>query len=345
MYLGIEIGGTKLQLGVGSGDGPPLVALEQRKVEPHLGAEGIRAQIESIARPLLQKHAVQAIGIGFGGPVDPARGRTVKSHQIAGWDDFPLVAWCEELLDRPVAVGNDADVAGLAEAHYGAGRGEPIVFYITVGSGIGGAQIHHGRLYTGGHGIASEIGHLRPGLLSDRPDQTLESLASGWGITSAAQARLSGEVAHAIRRGGERGLPDDAGSMRRRLVELDENDQRDRADLLARCGDQIDALTTVMLAEAARAGNLLARDVFARSYQALGWAIGQVITLIAPTVVVIGGGVSLMGEEQFFAPLREEVDRYVFPPLRRQFRIVPAALGEQVVVHGAIALASQRVSG
>ncbi len=71
----------------------------------------------------------------------------------------------------------------------------------------------------------------------------------------------------------------------------------------------------------------------------LGWAIAQVITLVAPEAVIVGGGVSLVGEQVFFAPLREAVRRYVFPPLAESYRLLPAALGESVVVHGALALA------
>ncbi len=95
-----------------------------------------------------------------------------------------------------------------------------------------------------------------------------------------------------------------------------------------------------MVAQAASEGNEVARDVLARACQALGWAVAQAITLVSPEVVVVGGGVSLAGETLFFAPLREQVDRYVFPPLLGKFRIAPAELGERVVVHGALAAAA-----
>jgi glucokinase len=94
-----------------------------------------------------------------------------------------------------------------------------------------------------------------------------------------------------------------------------------------------------MVAEAARAGNAAARSIFRRATQTYGWAIAQMITLLSPEVVVVGGGVPLAGEDLFFAPLREEVDRYVIPALRGTYRIAPAELGEEVVLHGALALA------
>ena len=127
MFLGIEIGGTKLQLGLGPGDGTlrplrdgkPVLRLD---VNAAAGAAGIRQQIEDGIPGLListgvDHAAVRGIGIGFGGPFDDATQRTIKSHQIDGWDDFPLQAWAKQLLGVPAAVGNDADVGGL-----GAGR-------------------------------------------------------------------------------------------------------------------------------------------------------------------------------------------------------------------------------
>ena len=108
------------------------------------------------------------------------------------------------------------------------------------------------------------------------------------------------------------------------------------ADLLQRAGGDAEQLTAKLVAQAAAEGNEIAREVLDHACQALGWAIAQVITLVAPEVVVVGGGVSLIGEQFFFAPLRAEVARYVFPPLAGSYRLVPAALGELAVVHGAL---------
>ena len=291
------------------------------------------------ARTLIARHPVQGIGIGFGGPVDPAAGRAVKSHQIDGWDGFPLADWCRETFSLPAVVANDADTAGLAEARFGAGQGRRVVFYITVGSGVGGALILDGRIHTGAAGIAAEIGHLRPGLQSDQPDLTVEAAASGWGIAATAQARLSGQISHPLGPWlhGRRRLKPEV--VRQRLIESEEVEEEFAADLRQRCDGQLDRLTTKIVSQAAADGNRLAEEIFRHAVQTLGWAVAQVITLVAPEVIVIGGGVPLVGEALFFAPLREEVDRYVFPPLKETFRIVPAALGEEVVVHGALALA------
>jgi glucokinase len=116
----------------------------------------------------------------------------------------------------------------------------------------------------------------------------------------------------------------------------------DAQNLLDRCGGNLDQLNTKIIAEAARAGNSLAAETFDRACRTIGWALAQVITLLAPSVVVMGGGVSLVGEELFFGPLRRYVGQYVFPPLAGTYEIVPAALGEEVVIYGAIALAAEQ---
>ncbi|MHB1038657.1 MAG: ROK family protein [Pirellulales bacterium] len=313
MFLGIEIGGTKLQLAIGAGDGSPLVSLERLDVEPKLGAVGIRAQIEQTGKLLIDRYGVRAIGIGFGGPVDTVAGVIAKSHQIEGWEGFPLVDWFRRTFGLPVVLGNDADTAGLAEARFGAGQGSRVVFYITVGSGIGGGLVIGGEVYRGNGSGAAEIGHLRPGPEATGRDQTIESIASGWGLARQAQARFAQEA-----------------------------NPTDAADLIRRYG-RIDQITGKAVAEAAAEGNAFAAAILARAWRTLGWGIAQVITLLAPDVVVIGGGVSLLGEEAFLAPVRNEIDRYVFPPFAGTFRIVPAQLGEEVVVHGALALAAGAV--
>ena len=310
MFLGIEIGGTKLQLGVGLGAEAKLMELARHDVDIAAGAEGILEQIRETSLPLIAKHKISAIGFGFGGPVDMVGGRAIKSHQVAGWEDFPLAHWCQQNLSLPAIVGNDCDVAALAEARFGAGRGQDPVFYVTVGTGVGGGLVIGGRIYRGSGAGAAEIGHLR--LPRGDDHWTLESICAGPGIAAAARAEL--------------------------LAHLGKN--ADAVDLSRRVVRDLDELTAKTIAEAAAAGNNLARDVFVSAVHTLGWGVAQVITLVGPAVVVVGGGVSLAGEELFFAPLRKAVDRDVFAPFRGTYAILPAALGEESVVHGALALAA-----
>ncbi len=306
MYLGIEIGGTKLQLGVGPGDGTLVAEPVRLPVDRAGGAAGIRAALASAARELIAKHDVQAVGIGFGGPCDAARGRTITSHQIAGWDDFPLVDWCRTELGLPCKLGNDADLAALAEARFGAGRGNDPVFYVTVGTGIGGGFVRGGRLYHGYGPAAAEIGHLRPGLLAD-PQATVESISSGLAIERAAAALVGDSIFN--------------------------------GPVFNRTGAT--KLTARELAWAAEQGHEPSQAILSRAIDVLGWALAQMTTLLAPQAIIVGGGVGLLGEAAFYKPLRAATERYVFPPLKGSYEILPPALGEAMVVHGALALAAE----
>lgn len=357
MYLGIEIGGTKLQLGVGAGDGK-LVALERRNVDIARGAEGIRAQIAAVGRELIAAHSVRGVGYGFGGPLDLATGRTIKSHQVAGWDDFPLAEWTQTVLGVPVVLNNDCDAAALAEARFGAGAGKKIVFYVTVGTGVGGGLVIDGRIFRGSRGVAAEIGHLRPGVRCEDPAATVEADVAGPGIVAAVRRFVEIFGVH---------LRDPRGALPRitKIADLEreaaEHLRPTMPDFLHDPAQAGDILREIAILDSLAGGdlaNLTAKDVFVAASQGshvaqgaiqlalrtLGWAIAQVVTLLAPEVVVIGGGVSLAGEKAFFEPLRAEVAAYVFPPLANSFEVLPAALGEEVVVHGAIAAASDALA-
>jgi glucokinase len=174
MLLGVEIGGTKLQVGVCDRRGNVRV-LERRSVNRRAGAAGILRQLQELIPPLLRRYRVGAIGVGFGGPVDTERGRAVRSHQIAGWEGFPVKRWFQRKFGLPVFVENDQNCAALAEARLGAGRGLRRVLYVTVGTGIGGGLVVDGQLYNGRFG-AMEIGHTWVG------GRRLEAVASGLAI-------------------------------------------------------------------------------------------------------------------------------------------------------------------
>jgi glucokinase len=325
MYLGIEIGGTKLQLGIGPGDGT-LAALWRSTVDVAAGPEGIRRQItaavpELLARAGLERGQIYGVGIGFGGPVEDATRTIIKSHQIARWDNFPLADWITEITGWPAVLGNDADVAGLAEALFGAGKGLSPIFYITIGSGIGGGLIINGEIYRGCGRGAAEIGHLSfSPSLSDEPiwyrKNVLERKASGWAIERWA----------------------------REIVCDKEHPQGNPLQgILRAAGGQRDQITAQHVRVAAEQGDPNARVILSSVVDWLTIALCQVIVLLCPRRIILGGGVSLMGEALLFRPLRLRVARYVFPPFADCYEIVPAALGEEVVVHGALALARKRI--
>jgi glucokinase len=319
MFVGIEIGGTKLQLGLGRGDGK-LLALERRTVDVAAGPDGIRRQIAAAVPELLrgadaERRHVRGVGIGFGGPVDDATHTVIRSHQIEGWDTFPLAAWISEITGWPAALGNDADVAGLAEALFGAGRGLSPVFYVTIGSGIGGGLIISGEVYRGCGRGAAEIGHLRVPVhaRSGLSRLTVEDTASGWGMEQ--EARL---------------LAEDATWARQ---------------VLTLAGGNRERIEVRHLGQAAAKGDEFARETLDAALDCLAEGVCHVIALLCPRRIVVGGGVSLLGEELFFEPLRRRVGERVFKPFVGSFDIVPAALGEEVVVHGALALARRRFGG
>ncbi len=320
MYLGIEIGGSKLQLGLGPGDGT-LAELWRGSVDIAAGAEGIRGQItaavpELLSRSGLEHSQLRGVGIGFGGPVDDHTRSVIKSHQIEGWDNFPLADWIADMLGLPAVLGNDADVAGLAEALFGAGKGLSPIFYITIGSGIGGGLIINGEIYRGCGRGAAEIGHLRIPV-EDRVDvclcwPILEELASGWGLEQQAKSAYQNTA---------------------------------NFPLLRLVNGQIEEIKALHVAQAAEQGDGLARWILEETWSHLAEAICHVMALLCPRRIVIGGGVSLMGEKLLFEPLRRLVAERVFRPFADCYDIVPAALGEEVVVHGALALARQRLGG
>src|SRR5690349_10274160 len=131
MYLGIEIGGTKLQLVLGDN----RAHIKQRvrlHVEPAKGAKGIRSQISAAIPTLTHGKTLKGVGVGFGGPVDWRTGKICRSHQIEGWSGFDLAKWLEKLTGAPVAIDNDANVGALGEARYGAGKKYDPVFYVTL---------------------------------------------------------------------------------------------------------------------------------------------------------------------------------------------------------------------
>ena len=328
--LGIEIGGTKLQLGLGPGDGT-LARLVRLPVDPSRKAEGIRAQIVEAFRSLDTE--ISAAGIGFGGPVDLGRGTVVKSHQIDGWYGFPIVDWVRKELGIPVvALSNDADAAALGESLFGAGRGLSPILYVNSGSGIGGGLVIDGKIYRGSGIGAIEIGHM---IIHDAKEtgpypherMTLEQIASGWAIAERGREKVCYLQEHGV--------------MRDLFQKADP--ERFRSSLFHLAGGDPDRVDARMVAESARLGHSDGRTILRLAVLAMGQALAHAVTLLAPRRVILGGGVSLMGDDLWLDPIREVLSGRVFPPFRHSYDVVTADLGEDVVVHGALALARQAV--
>lgn len=291
--LGVEIGGTKLQAGVGSKEGP-LRSLVRLAVDPARGAQGIREALPSLVDQALSKaqcgaERLAGIGVGFGGPVDSARGSILVSHQIEGWSGFPLGQWFQDRWRSPVRLQNDAKTAAYAEATQGAGRGCRRIFYVTVGSGIGGGLVVDGAIDQGQGLGAGEIGHTWIPDPRTGAAEKLEHVASGWSIGKRASQRFGRDVTAAEAYG------------------------------LAEKGDRA------------------AREVLEEAAQALAIGLSNVVALLHPERIVLGGGVSLMGP-LFWDPLRSNLKTFEFGPFAGRYEVVPAALGEEVVVIGGVLL-------
>ncbi|MDR3644303.1 MAG: ROK family protein, partial [Clostridia bacterium] len=189
LYLGVEIGGTKHQIVLGDKNGNVL-CIEKGKVVLEEGAQGILRWMADHIPAMIEKApsfggAVRAIGVGFGGIIETATGRSVASVQVKGWKDFMLKSWFEETFRLPAVVLNDTVAGGYGEYICGAGKGSKSFFYTNIGSGIGGVFIRNGEIYDGNGYGASYLGHTYvPDMIEGTSfkQRKVEELCSGWYI-------------------------------------------------------------------------------------------------------------------------------------------------------------------
>lgn len=302
MHLGIEIGGTKLQVVLGNASG--IKRRWRGTVNAENGGAGICEQLDRALAKLLEANVrdeLQGAGVGFGGPIDVRSGRILRSHQIHGWENFPLRDWLSDRTKTPVAVDNDANVAALGEAKRGAGAGSDPVLYVTLGSGVGGGLVRDGAIYHGAPPGEAEFGHIR----LDREGATVESRCSGW----AVDARLR------------------------------EAARREPKSPLGRLLQGKSGAEARYLSEACASGDKQASKILLEIAEDLGFALSHAVHLFHPAVIVLGGGLSLVGE-----PLREAVAKRLPAYLMKAFLPAPhvrlAGLGEDAVTIGALELAA-----
>ena len=238
------------------------------EVDRRNGASGI---LDTIAKTLARlREPVLAVGVGFGGPVDGETGKVSTSFQIDGWAGINLADWLRDQTQaQTIRIENDANVAALGEALHGAGRGYRHVFYVTVGSGIGGGMVVDGQIYHGAKPGEAELGHLWliPPTEASPGGQTLEETCSGWAIDRQIRDLLPQ-------------LPPN--SPLRQLVEAaTQNGQEGgEARFLHAAYEQNDPVARMLIGQI---GTMLA----------LG--LSHVTHLFHPQVIVLGGGLSLIG--------------------------------------------------
>lgn len=335
MILVIEIGGTKLQVGLFDPKSVSLTECVRSRVVAADGAVGILKQIESTLPGLLEGRSVSRCGIGFGGPVH-VDGTIFKSHQIQGWDGFNLSEWTQQKTGLPTSVANDCDAAALAEAHYGAGRGASSMFYVTVGTGVGGGWVCNGLRQGADRPAVAEIGHLRPGMMCTDEHHTVESYASGRGMTQQVH-RMAREICCWLEQG--RISFDLLTDLTHLPLSTPSSQELQDSWNWYRTFDSTE-LDTEQVAQAAEDQIWLAQVALQLATTTLGWALAQMVTLLAPERVVLGGGVCKINQKLFWDPLRDHFSKYTFAPLRDSNLLIPAALGDDVVLYGAAAIAS-----
>ena len=299
-YLGIEIGGTKLQIVIGDEEAN-LLARHRFHVAKAKGGAGIRAQLQKALPSLIKKHQPRALGVGFGGPVDWRTGKICCSHQIAGWADFEFGRWLVDLTDRPVIVENDSNLATLGEALRGSGQGFTPVFYTNAGSGVGGGLVVDGRIYHGATPGEAELGHVR---LNKKGD-TVESRCSGWAVD------------HRIRELQTRGVKS---VLCQRMNNRPGGESR---------------LLTQALAEGDRA----ARKLLVQIADDWAFGMSHAVHLFHPQIIIIGGGLALVGEP-LRAALQQALPQYVMHAFHPVPEIKLATLGEDAVPMGALLAAA-----
>jgi glucokinase len=306
--LAIDIGGTKLAAGIVDTEGRILA----RGEVPTLAAQGLETVLGRIvelgrnllSRPEVADVPVHRVGVGCAGPVDLKAGLVFNPPNLPGWTRVPLTDHIQRALELPTVLENDANAAALGEFRYGAGRGARSIVYLTVSTGIGGGIILEGKIWHGLKDAAGEIGHMT--VCPDGPlcgcgsRGCLEALASGTSIARRAR--------EAVAAGRQTGL------------------------------SEIPALTSADVVRLARAGDVVAREVWDSAVRYLGIGVAAVITILAPERVVIGGGVTRAGDF-LFQPVREEVRQRVKLVPVELVPIVPAALGPDVGILGAAAVA------
>ncbi|MGY1813144.1 ROK family protein [Blastococcus sp. SYSU D00820] len=314
--LGIDIGGTKVAGGVVAPDGRVLATA--RRATPGGSVPETEDAIAAVVEELVAGHEQPVVGVGIGaaGWFDRT-GDTVLFSPHLAWRHSTLRADLARRLGRPLWVGNDADAAAWAEYRFGAARDAELALVITLGTGIGGGIVAGGRLQRGAHGVAGEWGHMRV-----VPDGRLcacgnrgcwEQYASGTALAQTARevARSSPAVA---------------------------------ARLLERVAGEPQRLTGEDVAEVAAAGDPLARELIAEVGEWLGQGIADLAAVLDPDVVVIGGGLSALGEA-VLGPARDRLER-VLPGrgFRPGPRVVGARLGASAGLVGAADLVRSEVA-
>ena len=314
LALGVDIGGTKVAAGLVDAAGTILFQTRVPMAAQGDAAAGL-ASVKSAINAVFEaqphaRGALGGIGICAPGPLDPRTGIILNPPNVPCWRNFALGAEVQRAFGLPVRVDNDAKAAALAEALWGAGVGYHIVFYATLGTGIGTGVIFDKRIYHGRTGSATEGGHTT----IDYQGPTcncgkrgcVEVLCSGTAIAKRARARLAEEG-------------------------------NGTSKMLALAGGNLDEVQAETVGEAFRQGDALAAAVLEETADLLTIWLGNIVDFLEPEVMILGGGVSdLMGA--FFGRICENLPRWCVNQRCGEIPLLRAKYGHDAGIAGAAAL-------
>lgn len=299
----VDIGGTHIRVAMYEPDSTTPVS--HHRTRSQANEPGVFDRLVQAIESVWQKDRVKAIGIASPGPLDPHTGTILATPNIPQWKNFPLAPNLSKHFGVPVYLDNDANMAGLGEWQYGAGKGHHNLVYITISTGIGGGVISHDRLLQGFHGMAAELGHM---IIDPKGPPCgcgyhghVESFSSGTAIARYVNEQIT------------------AGT---------------KSMLQAH-----PSLNTAQVADAARDGDPLAISAFKRAGHYLGIAMANYLAIFDPSILIFGGGVSQVGD-LLFKPFEESLHKHTFHPhYLDDLVITKAALGDNAGLMGALAWA------
>lgn len=319
VILAVDIGGTKVAAGLVTSSGKILTAARTKMVAHGNAAEGLGAVREAMDSDLKNREPrkIRAIGVSVPGWVDSTTGTLLSAANLPCWRNFHLARELEKHYRMPVRMANDAKAAALAEAAWGAGRGYRNVFYATLGTGVGTGLVIDGQIYMGRRGPGGEGGHTTI---------DFHGPVCGCGKRGCAEMYISGPAIarsareHIARESGENSL----------MIKL--------------AGGDAERVSAEIVAKAAEGGDVLAGKVLAEMVEHLTVWIGNIIDLLEPEVIVIGGGLADLAMS-LLPYVRKRLDKWSCSPKHQQTAIVKAFYGAQSALAGAAALciASERM--
>ena len=317
LIIGVDLGGTNIKAGVVS-----LRGKVQKRIkvptESGQGGEKVMENIKKTVHQLLNgldKENILGIGMGTPGVVDLKTGVLLGgSENLPGWAGTPIKPELEKEFSLPSFADNDVNVVTLGEHWQGAGKGIENLFCLTLGTGIGGGIVINGKLYRGSGYYAGEVGHTTI---------NFEGLACNCGSFGCLETYGSSRaIAHQC-----------LSAIQNKKVE---------SNLLSLVDDETEKVNTGTVVKAATEGDRLCQAVIAETARALGAGIANVINLLNPQMVIVGGGVSKAGDI-LLRPLREQIQRYALPIAYKTAKIVRAELGDAGGIVGSAALVMEQL--